>query len=79
MQNKPIVRLSPVELMEFVQCELHNREQIKEIKDDHIRCFKNPDEIRLRQLVIHMIEESNLREKAIMKNNYEKFIKKELK
>ena len=79
MSASPIIRLSPDELMEFIKCELHNRESMNNVKDDHIHCFKNPDEVRLRQLVIQTIEESHLREKAIMKYNYEKFIKGEVK
>lgn len=78
MPNKPIVRLSHAERMEFLKCELHNRELMNDVKDDHIRCFKNPDEIQLRQLVIQAIEESHLKQKAIMKYNYEKFIKGEV-
>ena len=78
MLDSPIIRLSPDELMEFIKCELYNRESMNNVKDDHIHCFKNPDEIRLRQLIIQTIE-SHLREKAIMKYNYEKFIKGEVK
>lgn len=77
--NEPILRFSPAERMEFLKCELHNRELINDVKDDHIRCFKNPDEIQLRQLVIQTIEESYLKQKAITKSNYEKFIKREMK
>ena len=79
MSASPIIRLSPDELMEFLKCELHNRELINDVKDDHIHCFKNPDEIQLRLLVIQTIEELQLREKAMMKYSYEKFIKGEVK
>lgn len=75
----PIIRLSPDELMEFIKCELLIRESMNNVKDDHIHCFKNPDEIQLRLLVIKTIEELQLREKAMMKYNYEKFIKDEVK
>lgn len=79
MSASPIIRLSPDELMEFLKCELHNRELINDVKDNHIHCFKNPDEVRLRLLVIQTIEELQLREKAMMKYSYEKFIKGEVK
>ena len=79
MSASPIIRLSPDELMEFIKCELLNRESMNNVKDDHIHCFKNPDEIQLRLLVIQTIEELQLREKAMMKYNYEKYIKGEVK
>ena len=80
MLASPIIQLSPDELMEFIKCEeLLNRESMNNVKDDHIHCFKNPDEVRLRQLVIQTIEELQLREKAMMKYSYEKFIKGDVK
>lgn len=79
MLASPIIRLSPDELMEFIKCELHNRELINDVKDDHIHCFKNPDEVRLRLLIIQDIEGFQLIEKAMMKYNYEKYIKGEVK
>lgn len=79
MLDSPIIRLSPDELMEFIKCELHNRESMNNVKDDHIHCFKSPDEIQLRLFVIKTIEELQLREKAMMKYNYEKYIKDEVK
>ena len=80
MLASPIIQLSPDELMEFIKCEeLLNRESMNNVKDDHIKKKKNPDEIRLRLLVMQTIEESCLREKAIMKYSYEKFIKGEVK
>lgn len=79
MLDSPIIRLSPDELMEFIKCELHNRESMNNVKDDHIHCFKNPDEIQLWLFVIKTIEEFQLIEKAMMKYSYEKFIKDEVK
>lgn len=79
MLDTPIIQLSTDELMEFIECELRNREPMYNVKDDYIHCFKNPDEIQLRLFVIKTIEEFQLREKAMMKYNYEKFIKGEVK
>ena len=79
MLDSPIIRLSPDELLEFIKCELHNRESMNNVKDDHIHCFKNPDEIQLWLFVIKTIEGFQLREKAMMNYNYEKYIKGEVK
>ena len=80
MLANPIIRLSPDELMEFIKCEeLLNRESMNNVKDDHIHCFKNPDEIQVWLFVIKTIEGFQLREKAMMNYNYEKYIKGEVK
>lgn len=40
MLDTPIIQLSPDELMEFIECELRNRESMYNVKDDYIHCFK---------------------------------------
>ena len=58
MLDTPIIQLSTDELMEFIECELRNRESMYNVKDDYIHCFKKPEIASFVNLLNYEIEQA---------------------